>query len=115
MTGPLLAGGGVGVVVGGMLGVITAWVLMAIGLEDQGLDFSDVDGGKFMALLMMFAVGGGIFFGVIGLIIGLIIGSNRKARHNAAYSQPQPWQHPTPPQQPQQPQQPVPAPEHPTP
>lgn len=104
MTRPILIGGGVGVVVGGMLGIVSAWVLMAIGLEDQGLDFSDVDGGKFTSLLMLFAVGGGIFLGVVGLIIGLVVGSSRKSRHNGAYApQPQPWQYPTGPQTQQQP------------
>ncbi|MBM4569169.1 hypothetical protein GS489_01280 [Rhodococcus hoagii] len=112
MTRPILIGGGVGVVVGGMLGIVSAWVLMAIGLEDQGLDFSDVDGGKFTSLLMLFAVGGGIFLGVVGLIIGLAVGSSRKSRHNGAYApqpQPQPWQYPT---GPQTQQQPFPTPEH---
>lgn len=93
-SGPLTVGAIGGALAGGAAGFILCWVLLSVGLEQNGDDFSDVDGGKFMSIAMLFAVIGAFAGAATGLIIGAIVWSNRKSRFQAQFGAPQPWQQP---------------------
>ena len=98
---------------GAILGFLGAWILVMAALAETGRDFSDVDGGRFLSLLMLFAILGALSGGVSGLLIGAMVGSRRKSRFLAQHGLPQPWL-PAPSAAPQQPFVPAPqmAPPH---
>ncbi|MDH6284008.1 hypothetical protein [Prescottella agglutinans] len=91
-TGPLIIGAACGAVTGAVLGFLGAWILVIAALGETGRDFGDVDGGRFLSLLMLFSLLGALSGGVSGLLIGAMVGSNRKSRFRAQHGLPQPWQ-----------------------
>ncbi len=90
-SGPLTAGAIIGTLAGGALGFLLAWGLVSAGLEENGNDFSDVDGGRLMSALMLFAVIGAFAGVIIGLVVGGVVATNRKSRFQAQFGQQQLW------------------------
>ncbi|GAA4491094.1 hypothetical protein GCM10023094_55380 [Rhodococcus olei] len=95
--GPLTVGAIGGALAGALAGFILGWFLVTVGLEQNGDDFSDVDGGKLISILMMFAVVSAVIGAGVGLMVGTIVWTNRKNRFRAQYGLPQhglpqPWQ-----------------------
>jgi hypothetical protein len=91
-SGPLTVGGLGGALVGAVGGFLLGWVIVSVGLEQTNTDFSEVDGGRFLSVLLLFAVIGAASGAVSGLLIGGVVWSNRKGKFDAQLGIPAPWQ-----------------------
>lgn len=92
LSGPLTVGGLCGALVGAVGGFLLGWVIVSLGLEQNNTDFSEVDGGRFLSVLLLFAMIGAVSGAVSGLLIGAVVWSNRTGKYNAQHGIPAAWQ-----------------------